>query len=35
MALMGSIILLLVMGFGMTMDVEDLTFAVLDRDQQG
>ena len=35
MALMGSIILLLVMGFGMTMDVEDLTFAVLDRDQTG
>lgn len=35
MALMGSIILLLVMGFGITMDVEDLSFAVLDRDQTG
>lgn len=35
MALIGSIVLLLVMGFGITMDVEDLTFAVLDRDQTG
>lgn len=35
MALLGSIILLLVMGYGITMDVEDLTFAVLDRDQSG
>ncbi len=34
-ALLGSIILLLVMGYGITMDVEDLTFAVLDRDQSG
>lgn len=33
MALLGSIILLLVMGYGITMDVEDLRFAVLDRDQ--
>lgn len=33
MALLGSVILLLVMGYGITMDVEDLTFAVLDRDQ--
>jgi ribosome-dependent ATPase len=33
MALMGSLILLLVMGYGITMDVEDLKFAVLDRDQ--
>ena len=35
MALLGSIILLFVMGYGITMDVEDLTFAVLDRDQTG
>ncbi|WP_416679708.1 ribosome-associated ATPase/putative transporter RbbA [Acinetobacter gerneri] len=35
MALLGSIILLLVMGYGITMDVEDLNFAVLDRDQSG
>lgn len=35
MALLGSIILLLVMGYGITMDVEDLSFAVLDRDQSG
>lgn len=35
MALLGSIILLLVMGYGITMDVEDLNFAILDRDQSG
>lgn len=35
MALVGSIILLLVMALGITMDVDDLTFAVLDRDQTG
>lgn len=35
MALLGSIILLFVMGYGITMDVEDLSFAVLDRDQTG
>ena len=35
MALVGSIILLFVMGYGITMDVDDLTFAVLDRDQTG
>ena len=35
LALLGSIILMLVMGFGITMDVEDLTFAILDRDQSG
>jgi len=34
-ALLGSLILLFVIGFGITMDVEDLTFAVLDRDQSG
>jgi ribosome-dependent ATPase len=31
-SLLGSIILLLVLGFGITFDVEDLKFAVLDRD---
>lgn len=33
LALGGSILLMFVMGFGITMDVEDLRFAVLDRDQ--
>jgi len=33
LALVGSAILMLVMGYGINMDVEDLTFAVLDRDQ--
>lgn len=33
LALLGTVILMLVMGYGITMDVEDLTFAVLDRDQ--
>ncbi|MWN31054.1 MULTISPECIES: ribosome-associated ATPase/putative transporter RbbA [unclassified Gilliamella] len=33
LALLGSAILMLVMGYGITMDVEDLSFAVLDRDQ--
>jgi ribosome-dependent ATPase len=32
MALLGSVILLFVIGFGVNMDVKDLTFAVLDRD---
>ncbi|HEY8505732.1 MAG TPA: ribosome-associated ATPase/putative transporter RbbA, partial [Gemmataceae bacterium] len=32
---LGSVILLIIMGYGITMDVEDLTFAVLDRDQTG
>jgi ribosome-dependent ATPase len=31
--LAGSLILMFVMGFGITMDVEDLRYAVLDRDQ--
>jgi len=35
MALLGSILLLLIMGFGISMDVEDLKFAVLDRDRTG
>ena len=33
LALLGSVLLMLVLGYGITMDVEDLTFAVLDRDQ--
>ena len=33
LALLGSVILMLIMGYGITMDVEDLAFAVLDRDQ--
>jgi ribosome-dependent ATPase len=33
LALVGSVVLMFVMGFGISMDVENLTFAVLDRDQ--
>ncbi len=33
MALVGSVFLMLIMGYGITMDVDDLAFAVLDRDQ--
>jgi len=33
LALLGSVILMFVMGYGITMDVENLTFAALDRDQ--
>ncbi|WP_244505665.1 ribosome-associated ATPase/putative transporter RbbA [Methyloceanibacter stevinii] len=33
LAMIGSAILMLVMGYGINLDVEDLTFAVLDRDQ--
>jgi len=33
LALVGTVILMFIMGYGITMDVEDLTFAVLDRDQ--
>jgi ribosome-dependent ATPase len=33
LSLLGSVILMLVMGYGITLDVEDLSFAVLDRDQ--
>ncbi len=33
LALAGTLILMFVMGYGITMDVEDLSFAVLDRDQ--
>lgn len=32
LALIGSLILMLIMGYGINMDVEDLTYAVLDRD---
>lgn len=33
LAMLGSVILMFVMGYGINMDVENLTFAVLDRDQ--
>lgn len=33
MALVGSVILMFVMGFGISMDVEDLRYAILDSDQ--
>lgn len=33
LALLGTAILMFIMGYGISMDVEDLTFAVLDRDQ--
>lgn len=33
LALLGSVILMFIMGYGISMDVEDLRFAVLDRDQ--
>lgn len=33
LALLGTVILLFIMGYGISMDVEDLRFAVLDRDQ--
>jgi ribosome-dependent ATPase len=33
LAVLGSVILMVMMGYGITMDVEELTFAVLDRDQ--
>ena len=32
MALVGSLLLMLIMGYGISLDVEDLPFAVLDRD---
>ncbi len=35
LALFGALILMVVMGFGINMDVEDLRYAVLDRDQSG
>ena len=33
LAVLGSVILMFIMGYGISMDVEDLPFAVLDRDQ--
>jgi ribosome-dependent ATPase len=33
LAVLGSIVLMLVLGYGITMDVEDLAYAVLDHDQ--
>lgn len=33
LALVGTLILMLIMGYGISMDVEDLTYAVLDNDQ--
>ncbi|WP_157826998.1 ABC transporter permease, partial [Macromonas nakdongensis] len=33
LALLGSLLLMFVMGYGISMDVEDLRYAVLDRDQ--
>lgn len=33
LALVGSVLLMFVMGYGISMDVRDLTFAVLDQDQ--
>ncbi len=33
LALLGSVVLMLVMGYGITMDVEDLHYAVLDHDR--
>uniref|UniRef100_UPI003340459E ribosome-associated ATPase/putative transporter RbbA n=1 Tax=Castellaniella defragrans TaxID=75697 RepID=UPI003340459E len=33
LALLGSVVLMFVMGFGISMDVEDLSFAILDWDQ--
>ncbi|HBR6294805.1 TPA: ribosome-associated ATPase/putative transporter RbbA [Klebsiella pneumoniae] len=33
LALLGTVILMFIMGYGISMDIEDLRFAVLDRDQ--
>ena len=35
LALLGCVILLLIMGYGISLDVEKLSYAVLDRDQTG
>ncbi len=35
LALLGSAILMFIMGYGISLDVDDLAFAVLDRDQTG
>ena len=33
LAVLGSVILMFIMGYGISMDIEDLSYAVLDRDQ--
>ena len=33
LAMLGSVVLMFVMGYGLTLDVENISFAVLDRDQ--
>jgi ribosome-dependent ATPase len=33
LAFVGTVLLMVIMGYGITMDVEDMTFAVLDRDR--
>lgn len=33
LAMLGSVILMFVMGYGISLDAEDITFAVIDRDQ--
>lgn len=33
LAMLGTVMLMFIMGYGISMDVEDLTYAVLDRDQ--
>ena len=35
MALLGSVLLMFIIGFGITLDVNELRYAVLDRDQSG
>ncbi|MDV2857119.1 ribosome-associated ATPase/putative transporter RbbA [Oceanimonas sp. CAM02] len=35
LALLGTVLLMFIMGYGIGMDVEDLRYAVLDRDQSG
>ncbi|MGS0639843.1 ABC transporter permease, partial [Citrobacter sp. VF227] len=33
LAMLGTVVLMFIMGYGISLDVEDLTYAVLDRDQ--
>ena len=33
LALLGTVILMFIMGYGISMDVENLRFAIMDRDQ--
>ncbi|MEY0160196.1 ABC transporter ATP-binding protein/permease, partial [Providencia manganoxydans] len=35
LALLGTVILMFIMGYGISMDVENLRFAIMDRDQTG